>query len=97
MVPDGNSQNIIYSQDMTGFCDFGPVQANMSFLDECGGYGTMFDDPGKPKPLVQPLRQFFLPIIWALRAPSTANGELGSKGFSGRRLGSSRRSFRSFG
>ena len=63
MVPDGNSQNIIDSQDMAGFCDFGPVQANVSFFDESGGHGAVLYNTGKPKPLVQALRQFFLPII----------------------------------
>ena len=63
MTSDGNSQNIIGAQDMAGLGNLHPVQAHLAGFDQFSGHGTLLHDPGKPEPLVQALRQFFLPII----------------------------------
>ena len=63
MASDGNGQHIIGTQDMAGLGDLYPVQAYMAGFDEFSGHGALLHDPGKPEPLVQALRQFFLPII----------------------------------
>jgi hypothetical protein len=43
--------------------DLCPVQAHVAGFDQFSGHGPLFHDPGEPEPLVQALRQFFLPII----------------------------------
>jgi hypothetical protein len=48
---------------MAGLGDLCPVQAHVARLNQFSGRGALFHDPGKPEPLVQALRQFFLPII----------------------------------
>jgi hypothetical protein len=48
---------------MAGLGDLCPVQAHVARFDQFSGHGALFYDPGKPEPLVQALRQFFLPII----------------------------------
>jgi hypothetical protein len=95
MAAYGNGQHIVGAHHMAGLGDLGPVEAHMARLDQFRGRGPLFHHPGKPEPFVQALCQFFLPIICALRVSRMAKGELGSMGFSGRRLGSSRRSGRS--
>ena len=63
MASDGNGQHIIGAHDMAGLRDLYPVQAYMARFDQFSGHGALLHDPGKPEPLVQALRQFFLPII----------------------------------
>ena len=63
MIMDGNGQDIGGFYQMGGFCDLGMVQANVACFNEFGGHGAMLHDAGKPEPLIQALRQFFLPII----------------------------------
>ena len=63
MAADGNGQHIIGAQDMAGLGDLYPVQAHMARFDQFSGHRALLHDPGKPEPLVQALRQFFLPII----------------------------------
>ena len=63
MAAYGNGQHIVGPHHMTGLGDLGPVQAHVAGLDQFSGGGALFHDPGKPKPFVQALRQFFLPII----------------------------------
>lgn len=75
---------------MGGFQDFYVVEANLPGFDQAGGKGPVFDHAGEPQPFIQALAQVLFPVIWALRALSTAKGEFGSIGFSGRGLGSSR-------
>jgi hypothetical protein len=48
---------------MAGLGDLCPVEAHMARLDQFRGRGALLHDPGKPEPLIQALRQFFLPII----------------------------------
>jgi hypothetical protein len=63
MASDGNGQHIIGAQDMARLGDLYPVQAHMARFNQFSGFGTLLHDPGKPEPLIQALRQFFLPII----------------------------------
>jgi hypothetical protein len=63
MTSDGNSQHIIRAQDMTGLGHLCPVQAHMARFDQFSGLGSVLHNPGKPEPLVQALRQLFLPVI----------------------------------
>ena len=63
MASDGNGQNIVGAQDMAGLGDLCTVQAHLARFDQFGGHGTLFHDPRKPEPLVQALRQLFLPVI----------------------------------
>ena len=63
MAAHGYGQHIIGAQDMAGLGDLCSVQAHVARFDQFSGKGTLLHDPGKPEPLVQALRQFFLPII----------------------------------
>ena len=63
MAPNGDGQHIVGAQDMAGLGDLCPVQAHLTRFDQFSGHGALFHDAGKPEPLVQALRQFFLPII----------------------------------
>ena len=63
MAAYGNGQHIVGAHHMAGLGDLGPVQAHVARLDQFSGRGALLHDPGKPEPLVQALRQFFLPII----------------------------------
>ena len=83
MAAHGNGEDISRAQNMARLCDLHAVQAHMARFHQFSGLGALLDDTGKPKPLVQTLRQFFLPIICALRVSRIAKGELGSMGFSG--------------
>ncbi len=85
-----NGEHVSGSYHMGGFQDLCAVEANVAIFDQADGMGPVFDHAGEPEPFVQPLGQVLFPVIWALRALSTAKGELGSIGFSGRGLGSSR-------
>jgi hypothetical protein len=63
MASNGNGQHIIGTQDMAGLGDLCPVQAHLARFDQFSGLGAVLHDPGKPEPLVQALRQLFLPVI----------------------------------
>jgi hypothetical protein len=63
MASNGNGQNIVGAQDMAGLGNLCAVQAYLARLDQFGGHRTLLHDPGKPEPLIQALRQFFLPVI----------------------------------
>ena len=63
MAAYGNGQHIVGAHDMAGLGDLCPVEAHVARFDQFSGRGALFHDPGKPEPLVQALRQFFLPII----------------------------------
>lgn len=63
MAAYGNGQHIIGSHNMAGLGDFCPVEAHVARFDQFRSRRALLHDPGKPEPLVQALRQFFLPII----------------------------------
>jgi hypothetical protein len=63
MVLDRNGEHIIGAQDVAGFCDLCPVEADVARFDQFGSHSAVLHHTGEPKPLVQALRQFFLPII----------------------------------
>ena len=63
MAAHGNGQHIVGAHNMARLGDLGPVQAHMARFDQFSGRRALFHDPGNPEPLVQALRQFFLPII----------------------------------
>ena len=63
MAAYGNGQHIVRAHNMTRLGDLCPVEAHMTRFDQFRGRWALFHDTGKPEPLVQALRQFFLPII----------------------------------
>ena len=63
MAAHGYSQHIVRPHHMAGLGDLCPVQAHMTRFDQLSSGGALLNDPGKPEPLVQALRQLFLPII----------------------------------
>ena len=63
MAAYGNGQHIVGAHNMAGLGDLCPVEAHVTRLDQFRSRGTLLHDPGKPEPLIQALRQFFLPII----------------------------------
>ena len=63
MFADGNGQDVVGAHNVARLGDLCPVQAHVPGFNQSGGRGALLDDPGKPQPLVQALRQFFLPII----------------------------------
>jgi hypothetical protein len=63
MAAHGNSEDIVRPQDMAGLCHLHPVQAHLPRFNQFHSQRALFHHPGKPEPLVQALRQFFLPVI----------------------------------
>ena len=63
MAAHGYGQHIVRAYNMAGLGNLCPVQAHMARFDQFRGQGALLHNAGKPQPLVQALRQFFLPII----------------------------------
>jgi hypothetical protein len=63
MAACGNGQHIVGADNMAGLSDLYAVQPHMARFDQFSGHGTLPYNAREPKPFVQALRQFFLPII----------------------------------